>query len=114
MATAVSSLRLSQPERDGIRRAVVKACESQGIVWCRILLFGSRTDPSRRGGDIDLLIELDPRRPGDVYQLSQRLRITLEEEIGAQRVDLVFDDGGGPAGFPAIAREQGVELWLNT
>ena len=109
-----TSLRLSQSERDGIRLAVARACEELGVVWRRIVLFGSRTDPTRRGGDIDLLVELDPLHPADVYRLTQRLRIAIEDEIGAQHVDLVVDDGSGTGVFPQLARAGGVELWSNS
>ena len=114
MASIATNLRLSCAEQEGIRRAVERACEQLGVVWRRIVLFGSRTDPARRGGDIDLLVELDPRLPGDVYRLTQRLRIALEDEIGVQRVDLVVDDGSGAGAFPALARLGGVELWSNS
>ncbi|NDC53920.1 MAG: nucleotidyltransferase domain-containing protein [Planctomycetia bacterium] len=108
MASIATNLRLSCAEQEGIRRAVERACEQLGVVWRRIVLFGSRTDPARRGGDIDLLVELDPHR------LTQRLRIALEDEIGVQRVDLVVDDGSGAGAFPALARLGGVELWSNS
>jgi predicted nucleotidyltransferase len=113
MESVATNLRLSPSERDGIRRAVARACEQTGTAWRRIAVFGSRTDPGRRGGDIDLLIEIDPRHPADLNRLTQRLRIALEDEIGAQRVDLVVDDGRSTGGFPAVARLQGVELWSN-
>jgi len=113
MPSVATTLRLSQSDRDGIRRAVAKACGELGMMWRRIILFGSRTDPARRGGDIDLLIELDPNFPGDVFRLTQRLRLALEDEIGMQRVDLVVDDGRDSGGFSALVRAKGVELWLN-
>ncbi|MFN5757730.1 MAG: nucleotidyltransferase domain-containing protein [Planctomycetia bacterium] len=113
MDSVATTLRLSPAERDGIRRAVARACEETGAAWRRIAVFGSRTDPVRRGGDIDLLIEIDPRHPADLHRLTQRLRIALEDEIGAQHVDLVVDDGRRAGGFPAVARLQGVELWSN-
>jgi predicted nucleotidyltransferase len=113
MASAAANLRLTRSEQDGIRRAVARACEEIGVIWRRIVLFGSRIDPARLGGDIDLLVELDPRHPGDLYRLTRRLRIALEDEIGPQRVDLVVDDGSGTSGFPALARLTGVEMWSN-
>lgn len=113
MASPATSLRLTRSERDGIRRAVQTACSELDVIWRRIVIFGSRTDPARRGGDIDLLIELDPQHAGDVYRLTQRLRIALEDEIGSQHVDLVVDDGSGLNGFPPLARLTGVELWSN-
>jgi predicted nucleotidyltransferase len=113
MKTAATNLRLTPRERDGIRSAVHKACEETGAVWRRVVVFGSRTDPNRRGGDIDLLIELEPARPADTFRLNQRLRLALEDELGEQRIDLVLDDGNADSVFPTLARETGVELWSN-
>ena len=114
MKTAATNLRLTPRERDGIRTAVQKACGETGAVWRRVLVFGSRTDPNRRGGDIDLLVELEPARPADTFRLNQRLRLALEDELGEQRIDLVLDDGNADSVFPTLARETGVELWSNT
>lgn len=106
--------RLSQTEREGIRRAVVRACAEAPAKWRRIVLFGSRADPNRRGGDIDLLVELEPGQAADTYRLTQRLRLALEDEIGEQRVDIVLDDGRDTGSFPSQVRETGIELWSNT
>ena len=114
MKTAATNLRLTPRERDGIRAAVHKACGETGAVWRRVVVFGSRTDPNRRGGDIDLLVELEPARPADTFRLNQRLRMALEDELGEQRIDLVLDDGNADSVFPTLARETGVELWSNT
>lgn len=113
MATAVSDLRLSPHERDGIRRGVESACAAHGTRWRRIVVFGSRTDPARRGGDIDLLVEIDPQQGMDCERLKRSLRLALEDEIGEQRVDLVIDDGMQGGSFPSLARGHGVELWSN-
>ena len=113
MKTTATSLRLTPRERDGIRTAVHKACGETGAVWRRVLVFGSRTDPNRRGGDIDLLVELEPATPADTFRLNQRLRLALEDELGEQRIDLVLDDGNVDSVFPTLARETGVELWSN-
>jgi len=114
MATASADVRLSQHERDGIRRGVEAACAVTGKQWRRIIVFGSRTDPTGRGGDIDLLVELDPEPGVDCERLKRRLRLALEDEIGEQRVDLVIDDGTRSGIFPSLARRRGVELWSNT
>jgi predicted nucleotidyltransferase len=113
VAAPVAQIRLSAPECDAIRRAVERACREVGARWNRIVLFGSRTDPSRRGGDIDLLVELVADSPADIYVLTQRLRLALEDELGSQRIDLVVDDGTVPTVFADLARSRGVELWSN-
>jgi len=107
-------IRLSARERAGIRRAAATACRETSAAWKRIILFGSRTDPARRGGDIDLLVEIAPEPPVDTYRLKQRLRLALEDELGSQRFDLVLDDGTKAGGFADLARSQGVELWSNS
>lgn len=107
-------IRLSARERDGIRRATATACRETSAAWKRIILFGSRTDPARRGGDIDLLVEIGPEPSVDTYRLQQRLRLALEDELGPQRFDLVLDDGTTAGGFADLARTQGVELWSNS
>jgi len=114
MATGVTQVRLAEHERGGIRRAVVRACDEMRADWRRIILFGSRVDPQRHGGDIDLLIELDPACETDSFALTRKLRLALEDELGERRVDVVVDDGHGGAAFLQLARATGVELWSNT
>ncbi len=114
MATGFTKIRLAERERGGIRRAVARACDEMRVPWRRIILFGSRADPLRRGGDIDLLIELDPPCQTDRFALTQKLRLTLEDELGERRVDVVVDDGHGEEAFLQRARATGVELWSNT
>ena len=47
------SVRLSEQERRVIRAAVTEHFGKDARVW----LFGCRVDDTRRGGDIDLLVE---------------------------------------------------------
>ena len=67
--------------------AAAKAVLPRGA---RVLLFGSRTDDARRGGDIDLLVE--PPTPMDTSlaaDLSTRLAARLYRLIGERRIDIV-------------------------
>ena len=48
-------MRLTDQEIQGIRKAVTSRFGESAKTW----LFGSRADDSKRGGDIDLLIETD-------------------------------------------------------
>lgn len=43
----------------------------------------------RRGGDIDLHIEITPHRPADTFRPTQRLRPAGEDELGEQKINAV-------------------------
>jgi predicted nucleotidyltransferase len=98
-------VRISREEREGIRRAVERTVPG----WTRVVLFGSRTDPAARGGDIDLLVEVGAG--GGIGAIERALRLAMEDEIGEQKVDVVIDDGTRADSFIALARERGVVLW---
>ena len=57
----------------------------------RLLLFGSRVDDSKRGGDIDLLVITHTLGFPDKLQILA----DLHQQLGDQKIDLVPDDGSG-------------------
>lgn len=74
-------------------------------VW----LFGSRTDDTKRGGDIDLYIETDIDR--DILARRSTLLRKLEKTFGEQKIDLsVRPRKRPPHPLHLIAREQGILL----
>lgn len=98
----VSTMRLMPQEADVIRQQV-RRLDPQAEVY----LFGSRADPTRRGGDIDLLVVSD--RLG--FREVLRLRREILDRIGWQQLDLVVrrrDQLDDP--FAALARAQGIRL----
>ncbi len=57
----------------------------------RVILFGSRTDNSKRGGDIDLLIV--PSRELDIAKLTLleiQLLAGIKMKIGDQKIDILI------------------------
>ncbi len=79
----------------------------------RVMLFGSRTDDTRRGGDIDLLVE--PPQPMDAQSqltLSTRLVSRLYRSMGERRIDVLVAAASEPTDrlVLAEARRQGIEL----
>lgn len=93
--------------------AIAEAAHAVLPAGSRVLLFGSRTDDTRRGGDIDLLVE--PPAPVDTSEesaLRSRLTVRLYRLIGERRIDIVV----APAGVAddrlviAEARRHAIEL----
>ena len=78
-------MRLTAAERAAIRETV----RSVAGPGSRVRLFGSRLDDHARGGDIDLLVEIDHPvlRPA---LLSARIGARLQAALGDRRIDIVL------------------------
>ena len=78
-----------------------------------VYLFGSRAYPTQRGGDLDLLI-VSREAAQDAYELSKKLRVAIEEQLGDQRVDIVVcpePRASGQSAFIRLALQEGVQIW---
>jgi predicted nucleotidyltransferase len=75
------SMRLS-PRYADFFRAEVAALRANAAVY----LFGSRTDDTRRGGDVDILVLSAPQL---TWEETARIRRRFWEQFGFQKVDLV-------------------------
>ena len=62
---------------------------------CAVLLFGSRVDNTRRGGDVDLLVQ-SPRVLSNHAWLASRLAARAERLLGGRRVDVLLLDPQTP------------------
>lgn len=99
-------MRLSADEVAAIRRLVAETYGSEAAVW----LFGSQVDDTRKGGDIDLLVEVPANASRDLRP-ELRLHAALEEALGERKVDLIVHHAGDePGPFVWIARREGVPL----
>jgi uncharacterized protein len=79
----------------------------------RVALFGSRTDDTRRGGDIDLLLEPPaPLTPAATIDLRTRLAARLYRLMGERRIDILISPSGMADDRPVLlnARQQAIEL----
>lgn len=56
----------------------------------RLILFGSRVDDRRRGGDIDLYVAGFERPTEQQLDAKLRFLVKVKQEIGEQRIDVVF------------------------
>lgn len=102
-------MRLSAVERLAVESASREALPA----GTRVLLFGSRLDDQRRGGDIDLLVELPELLSAD-DAVDRRTRFTarLYRLLEERRIDVVMTQQGQPDPRAVVdaARRQGVEL----
>ncbi|PXW97059.1 hypothetical protein C7444_105158 [Sphaerotilus hippei] len=105
-------MRLTPDEQQAVRLASREAFPT----GTRVLLFGSRVDDQKRGGDIDLLVELPQAlSAADMVQRRTRFSARLYRLLGEQRIDVVMTPAaGGDPVSPVVrsARETGVPLAL--
>ena len=84
----------------------VKSCFGPSA---RAVLFGSRIDDRKRGGDIDLLIQ--PRQSlDDAFRRKVEFLVHLKSRIGDQRIDVVVASPDDDRPVVRIAEAEGVEL----
>lgn len=71
-----------------------------------VYLFGSRTDDTKRGGDIDLLIRTSSIKQGILARI--RMAAQLKWLLGDQKIDIVGDYEESPIVKEAL--EKGIRL----
>jgi len=76
-------MRLTEFEINAIKQSACKVFGAKAQVF----LFGSRTDDSKKGGDIDLYIRTEA---GNDFNHKIKFLVTLEQKMGEQKVDVVF------------------------
>ncbi|WP_456382681.1 nucleotidyltransferase family protein [Persephonella sp.] len=80
------AVRLTERQIEGIKSAVREVFGGSAKVY----LFGSRTDTSRKGGDIDLLVLVEGGK--DIYQKKIQLLGRLYKVLGERKIDLIVTD----------------------
>lgn len=78
----------------------------------QLWLFGSRTDPLKKGGDIDLYIETKEETIEKALKMKSDFLWDLEKKIGEQKIDVVLHMVKFPYPLPIhdIARTEGIRL----
>ena len=85
-------MRLTQTQIKAIKSAAAEIFGDEAEVW----LFGSRADDSRRGGDIDLYVELPAMEEDRMRRLESRFWIRLQRALGERKIDIVTHLQGAP------------------
>ena len=101
-------MRLSKQKQELIHNTVMSFFGETAKVW----LFGSRIDDSKRGGDIDLLIETKFTDLQEIMRTEISLLGKLQRQLGDQRIDILLDYPQRKKYSPIfeIARRQGILL----
>lgn len=95
-------IRLSGAKIDTLKSSIKSLLPSS-----KIYLFGSRTDPEKKGGDIDILILAD--RELD-FRDKSKIERTFFSRFGEQKLDLVSFTFDSMNPFKNIALDRAVEL----
>ena len=94
-------MRLSDNEINTIENSVLILDKS-----ARVYLFGSRVDDSKRGGDIELLIESNVLTKKDLL----KIRRQFFDIFGEQKMDLVLDSGDTNNAFINMIKPKAIKL----
>lgn len=98
-------MRLTPQEQNAIKETFIKTFKSG-----KIYLFGSRTDDTQRGGDIDLYILLDYKEsPQILFDKKIEFLGRLQDKIGEQKIDVIISKDKNRA-IEKEAFSTGIEL----
>lgn len=102
-------MRLSEREVDVIKSAAHRHFGADA----EVRLFGSRTDDTLKGGDIDLYVHSDAfTDAAAALRAEMAFWSELQVELGEQRIDVLVDYPAKQSRLPIyrIAREEGIAL----
>ncbi len=80
-----TGVRLAPSETKIIIDTITNACAKSELI--RIAVYGSRADLTKKGGDIDLLVEIN-KSEHDIETLKSLIRTELFKKLGEQKIDL--------------------------
>ncbi len=116
MTRSIQRIRLTWQEQQALISALQEALmvalqNSRAGPWqAKIWLFGSRTDPSKKGGDIDLFVDIDTELEEESSWRRLMIR-KIHEKIGERRIDLVIRTlTSPPSALYDLILEEGVLL----
>ncbi|MEW6557777.1 MAG: nucleotidyltransferase domain-containing protein [Elusimicrobiota bacterium] len=97
-------MRLKKQEIESIKKITVECFGADA----KVFLFGSRTNDSKRGGDIDLYIETKTNK--DILQKKLRMLKSLSNQLGEQKFDIVINNFRTNKLIYTIAQTEGIAL----
>lgn len=92
-------MRLSTQEVQAIINAFASFAKDDAS---ELFLYGSRTDPQKRGGDIDLLWIVSTEKLSLVAALKYQIISAIHAALGERKIDLTITDRVGSQSNPFI------------
>lgn len=74
----------------------------------KIYLFGSRSDDTKKGGDIDLYVETTLNE--NIFERKIKMLVELQKVLGEQKIDLIINNFNYDKLIYQVARSEGVLL----
>ncbi len=78
-------MRISKQQQDGIKKEVSLLAGTQAVVT----LFGSRVDDNKKGGDVDILVELESDIDNPAL-LAAQLSVKISKLMYHRKVDVLI------------------------
>lgn len=100
------NIRLEKNDLDSIIKSFKECFNEHDHLW----LFGSRVYPEKRGGDIDLYIEVEHFDSKKVYDQKSKFWSLLQDRLGEQKIDIVVRDPSQALLIYKVASSEGVKL----
>lgn len=69
--------------------ATIKSAFNEVFHSGNVYLFGSRVDDTKKGGDIDLYLEVADS--SDLFERKVKFLAKIKRELGEQKIDVVFN-----------------------
>ena len=100
-STEKKKVRLSEKEIRIIKETIKKYDPNANII-----IFGSRADLTKKGGDIDILVisnKID-------YKMRRKISVELFLKLGERKIDLIITDNPQKSEFTKVAYKYGVKI----
>lgn len=94
-------MRLTAVEIDAIKKSI-----NIYDPTARVYLFGSRVDDTKKGGDIDILLESNSITDDDKWKIVGEIC----DKIGERKIDVVVVSDENQRAFVKIIREKAIRL----
>jgi predicted nucleotidyltransferase len=97
------NIRLQQEQQ-----LTIKKLASDFFNTSKVLIFGSRADVNKKGGDIDIYIQTNKKE--NILKSKLSFLREFEKIFGEQKVDLLIDNGTKNKEIFEIAKREGIAL----